>query len=116
MLNDLPIEKQKILLSRLLCGDRCFSCGSFVDYTGKCKLNYVFNWDEWKEFVKRNSEGTFKTVIEEMQFKECLRNLRASGIFIKHEEEFNLCDGCNLDRYCLAKEKGELRTDILKEY
>ena len=115
MLSNLPIKKQRVLLSRLLCGNHCFSCGYFVDYTGKCKLNYVWDWSEWQDFVKRHPKGTFKDIIDEMQFKECLRTVRASGIFIQHEKEFNLCDNCVLIEFCLVEEKGKRMTDIKKE-
>lgn len=114
-LRKLTIEKQRTLLSRLTCGEKCFSCGSFEDYTGRCKLNYVYRWEEWQDFVKRNPKGNFAMVLEEIQFKECLRNLRASGVRILYDESFNFCDDCGFKELCLSPEKGRKVTKVKKE-
>jgi len=49
-LKDMDEKRKKQLLSKILCGNSCFSCGHFIDYTGNCRLSFVYKFPEFQDF------------------------------------------------------------------
>ena len=124
-LKELDVDTKRQLIQYMFCGRRCMSCGYFVDYTGRCKLNSIFNTNPLlKTWITENlcngslslNEPLFIKLLDELEFKECLNDARASGVFIKYDEKMNLCDGCPLIRFCQHPERGHRMGDVRKEY
>lgn len=110
-LKDLSVSQKRKLLKVLTCGRRCFVCGDFEDYTGRCRIAKIYKTPEWQDFVKRYPNGSFKDVIRDMEFTDCIKKAGV-GIPILHNHEFSACEKCLFFEACLHPEKGKLMTKI----